>query len=237
MIGTVVALGGGGFSMSDDGSSLIDDHLLDLTGAANPRVCFIPTASGDSDSYSRRFETAFAGRAETSVLSLYGRDPWGYSDPRMLLDQDLVYVGGGSTANLLALWRLHGLTGLLRDAASSGTVLAGISAGMNCWFEASSTDSFGSLAPLTDGLGFVEGSACPHYLGEPDRREKYLDWVGIGALPDGYAVDDYAAIVVRDGTLHEAIAERPDRPVFRVERDGGTAVEHEVPVRVLRRAS
>lgn len=221
--------------MSDDGTSLIDDHLLDLTGASKPRVCFVPTASGDSDSYSRRFEAAFEGRAETSVLSLFGQDPWGYSDPRMLLDQDLVYVGGGSTANLLALWRAHGLTDVLREAASNGTVLAGISAGMNCWFEASSTDSFGPLAPLADGLAFVQGSACPHYLGEPDRREKYLAWVAAGALPDGYAVDDYAAIVMRDGALHEAISEQPDRPVFHVEREGATAVERDVPVRVLRR--
>lgn len=223
--------------MSDDGTSLIDDYLLELTGAAKPRVCFVPTASGDSDSYSRRFEAAFAGRAETSVLSLFCQDPWGYTDPRMLLDQDLVYVGGGSTANLLALWRLHGLTEILREAASNGTVLAGISAGMNCWFEASSTDSFGPLAPLADGLGFVKGSACPHYLGEPDRREKYLSWVATGALPDGYAVDDYAAIVMRDGSLHEAIAERPGQPVFRVERAGDEAIEHAIPVRVLQNPS
>ena len=222
--------------MSDDGGSLIDDYLLDLTGVSKPRVCFIPTASGDAESYGRRFEAAFAGRAETSVLSLFGRDPWGYSDPRMLLDQDLLYVGGGSTANLLALWRAHGLTELLREAAGNGTVLAGISAGMNCWFEASSTDSYGPLAPLADGLGFISGSACPHYLGEPDRREKYLGWVAAGALPDGYAVDDYAAIVMRDGSLDEAISEHPDRPVFRVERDGATAVEHDILVRVLRRA-
>src|SRR5690606_2426677 len=170
--------------MSDDGSSAIDDHLLDLTGAATPRVCFVPTASGDADSYVERFESAFAGRARTSVLSLFCRDPWGYRDPKMLLEQDVVYVGGGSTANLLAVWRLHGVPELLAEAAARGTVLAGISAGMNCWFESSSTDSFGPLAALDDGLGILAGSACPHYLGEPDRREKYLGWVGDGALHD-----------------------------------------------------
>lgn len=221
--------------MSDDGSSLIDDHLLGLTGASKPRVCFVPTASGDAVSYGRRFEAAFASRAQTSVLSLFGQDPWGYTDPRMLRDQDLVYVGGGSTANLLALWRAHGLTELLREAANDGTVLAGISAGMNCWFEASSTDSYGPLAPLADGLGFLKGSACPHYLGEPDRREKYLAWVAEGSLPDGYAIDDHAAIVMRDGSLQEAISEQLDRPVFRVERVGATAIEHDVPVRLLQR--
>ncbi|GAA1733797.1 Type 1 glutamine amidotransferase-like domain-containing protein [Isoptericola hypogeus] len=237
MIGTVLALGGGGFSMSDDGASAIDDHLLDLTGKPVPKVCFVPTASGDAGIYARRFEAAFAGRAETSVLSLFCQDPWGYSDPTMLLDQDVVYVGGGSTANLLALWRLHGLPGVLEKAAANGTILAGISAGMNCWFDGSSTDSFGPLAPLRDGLGFVAGSACPHYLGEPGRREKYLGWVGDGVLADGYAVDEYAAVWFVDGELVEAVCERPDRPVFRVERDGDRATETPVPARYLRASS
>ena len=234
VLGTILALGGGGFSMSDDGTSAIDDYLLDLSGATRPRVCFVPTASGDFDGYSQRFEAAFRGRAETSVLSLFCHEPWGYADPRMLLDQDVVYVGGGSTANLLAVWRAHGLPAVLTEAAANGTILAGISAGMNCWFEGSSTDSFGPLAPLPDGLGFVRASACPHYLGEPGRRERYLGWVADGVLGDGYAVDEYAAILLRDGALVEAVAERPDRPVFRVERDGDGAVEVAVPVRNLR---
>lgn len=231
--GTIVTLGGGGFSMSDDGDSAIDDLLLDLTGRAKPKVCFVPTASGDSIEYSRRFEAAFEGRAETSVLSLFGNSVYDYGDPRMLLEQDLVYVGGGSTANLLALWRLHGMPEVLREAAASGTILAGISAGMNCWFEASSTDSFGPLAPLDDGLGFLPGSACPHYLGEPERRGLYRGWVGSGALPEGHAADDYTAIVWRDGELVEAVSERGSRPVVRVRRDGDTGVEDEIPVRVL----
>ncbi|WP_166982741.1 peptidase E [Paramicrobacterium fandaimingii] len=234
MKGTVVAVGGGGFSMSEsDGSSLIDDHILDLTGTTKPRVCFVPTASGDADGYSQRFESAFAGRAETSVLSLFCHDPWGYTDPSMLLEQDVVYVGGGSTVNLLAVWRLHGLDDLLGEAAANGTVLAGISAGMNCWFDASSTDSYGPLAPLRDGLGFVTGSACPHYLGELGRREKYQRWVASGELPGGYAVDDYAAVVFRDGEVVEAISEKTEHPVYRVMRVGDDAVEEPVAVRLL----
>ncbi|HTN54728.1 MAG TPA: peptidase E [Microbacterium sp.] len=234
MNGTIVALGGGGFSMSEDGTSALDDHLLELTGRSTPRVCFVPTASGDAFDYCRRFEAAFEGRAETSVLSLFGNWRTGYADPKLLLDQDLIYVGGGSTANLLAIWRLHGLPDLLQQAAANGTILAGISAGMNCWFEASSTDSFGPLASLNDGLGLLPGSACPHYLGEAGRRELYRGWIGSGELADGYAVDDHAAVVFRDGEFVEAISEQPDRPVYRVERGDGTdAVEHPVPVRLL----
>src|SRR5665647_2152109 len=144
MIGTVLVLGGGGFSVLDEASAL-DDYLLQLTGKDEPKVCFVPTASGDADPYIERFLNAFQDRAQTSVLSLFCHDPWGYADPTMLLTQDIVYVGGGSTANLLAVWRLHGLPDILQTAAANGTILAGISAGMNCWFDASSTDSYGSV--------------------------------------------------------------------------------------------
>lgn len=233
--GTIVTLGGGGFSMSEDGTSAIDDFLLELTGRSRPRVCFVPTASGDSADYSARFEAAFGGRVQTDVLSLFGSGRAGYADPRMLLEQDLIYVGGGSTANLLALWRLHGVPARMREALEGGAVLAGISAGMNCWFEASSTDSFGPLAPLRDGLGLLPGSACPHYLGEPQRRDRYREWIGAGELPTGYAADDFTALVWREGEMVEAVSEQPGRPVFRVERDGRRGVEHDVPVRLLAR--
>lgn len=231
--GTIVTLGGGGFSMSDDGASAIDDFLLGLTGRARPRVCFVPTASGDSIGYCSRFEAAFEGRAQTTVLSLFGNSAYDYTPPELLLEQDLIYVGGGSTANLLSIWRLHGLPDVLRRAAAAGTVLAGISAGMNCWFKGSSTDSFGALAPLRDGLGFLPGSACAHYRGEPQRRETFCDWVGSGELPDGHAADDFTALVWRDGQMAEAVTERPGRQVFRVERHAGRGVEYEIPVRLL----
>ena len=232
MIGTVLVLGGGGFSVLDEASAL-DDYLLQLTGKDDPKVCFVPTASGDADPYIERFLNAFQDRAQTSVLSLFCRDPWGYADPTMLLTQDIVYVGGGSTANLLAVWRLHGLPHILQTAAANGTVLAGISAGMNCWFDASSTDSYGPLAPLPDGLGLLPGSACPHYLEEPDRRDQYLGWVASGALPSGYAVDQHTALLFRDGRFVEAVSELGDHPAYRVERGPSGAVETELPVRLL----
>ena len=226
-------MGGGGFTMSEDGSSLLDDFLLDIAAADRPRVCFIPTAGGDAEEYIERFQDGFSLRAQTSVLSLFGRDPYGYQDPRMLLDQDIVYVGGGSTANLLAIWKVHGLPEVLSRAAANGVVLAGISAGMNCWFEASSTDSFGSLDALDDGLGFLRGSSCPHYFGEEGRQEKFRGFVASGALPDGYAADDHVALLWRDGELVEAVSEDNGRQAFRVIRDGHAAVETPLSVRYL----
>lgn len=232
-LGTIVTLGGGGFSASEDGASKIDDLILSLSGRVRPRVCFIPTASGDATSYAEHFEAAFADRADTSVLSLFCRPPWGYRDPELLLDQDVIYVGGGSTANLLAVWRLHGLPELLRKAAANGTILAGISAGMNCWFEGSSTDSYGPLAPLPDGLGFLSGAACPHLLGEPGRHEKLAEWVDSARLPTSWGIDDHAAIVWRDGQFVEAVSEMPERLVVRVEKTQEGLVETPLDVRLL----
>ena len=235
--GTLVTLGGGGFSMPEvaDGPG-IDDHVLRLTGVDKPRVCFVPTASGDSTLYADRFRAAFAGRATTSVLTLFGAsadDEIGPDRLDAVLEQDVVYVGGGSTANLLALWRLHGLPEVLAEAALRGTVLAGISAGMNCWFEASSTDSFGPFAPLRDGLGFLRGSACPHFHGEPGRRESYLRWVASGELPDGWAADDGVALVWRDGELVDVVSERDGAGAWHVRRTPDGVTETPLAVRRL----
>ena len=241
MTTTVLTMGGGGFSMADDPAvaTPLDDFLLSLVerprGAGGlPRVCFVPTASGDAASYVEKFTTAFAGRAETSVLPLFYYDQIPGGDLRAQgLAQDVVYVGGGSTANLLALWRLHGLDEVLREAAAAGTVLAGISAGMNCWYDGSVTDSYGPLAALPDGLGLLPGSACPHYDGEAERRPTYLDLVGTGALPSGHAADDGCALLWRDGELVEAVSEREGARAYRVHRSGDRAVEEQLEVRPL----
>ena len=240
--GTIVALGGGGFSMSETGESAVDDELLLMArrrtsaeicrstsagvsrrndASELTRVCFVPTASGDSRDYIERFEAAFEGRAQTHVLSLFGQSPWDFQDPAMLLGMDLIYVGGGSTANLLSLWRRHGVDELMKTAAAGGTILAGISAGANCWFDASSTDSFGPLAPLNDGLGFLRGSACPHFHGEPGREESFLGWITDGSLPaPGIAIDDHAAVVYVDGAAASVMVESVEAAAYIVDADG-----------------
>jgi dipeptidase E len=153
-----------------------------------------------------------------------------------VLAQDVIYVGGGNTANLLAVWRTHGLDRVLRRAWEEGVVLCGVSAGMNCWFEASVTDSFNveRLAPLRDGLGLLPGSACPHYDGEEQRRAAYMALVGTGELPDGWAADDGAALVFDGPELAEVVASRPQAGAFRVERTpNGEARERALTARYL----
>jgi dipeptidase E len=215
----IVAMGGGGFSMEPDNPRL-DRFALSLARSPHPRVCFVPTASGDSEGYVANFYRAFATLDCTpSDLGLFDRSVDDLE--AFVLAQDVIYVGGGNTASLLAVWRAHGLDAILRRAWAEGVVLCGISAGMNCWFEASVTDSFGTrLAPLHDGLGLLPGSGCPHYDGEEQRRPVYRQLVAGGELSAGWAADDGAALVFSGTELAEVVSSRPDAAAYRVEPDG-----------------
>jgi peptidase E len=231
---TIVAMGGNDFSEPYD--PLLDDHILQLArerrGRERPRVCFVPTASGDSEAYVAAFYDVFARRSDASHLNLFGRTVVDLE--AFVLGQDVVYVGGGNTANMLAVWRVHGLDGILARAWEAGVVLAGTSAGSNCWFEAATTDSFGPLAALTDGLGFLPGSHSPHYDSEPGRRPTYHRLVAEGALPNGYAAEDGAGLVFHGTELAEVVTSRPGARAYRVVRGlDGQAIETELPARYL----
>jgi len=227
----IVALGGGGFSMEPENPAL-DDYILRLTGRDRPRVCFLPTASGDATLYLEMFYQAFpADRAQSSHLPLFERDA---RDLRaFLLEQDVIYVGGGSVANLLVVWQLHAVDAILRECWQRGIILCGISAGMNCWFQSSVTDSFGPLAPLNNGLALLPGSACPHYDGEPDRRPAYHRFLLNNNLPPGHAADDGAALHFIGTTLHRVITSRPQARAYRVEAINAKIHETPLPVTYL----
>ncbi|MCG3127996.1 MAG: hypothetical protein CHACPFDD_02869 [Phycisphaerae bacterium] len=216
---------------------LLDDYILGLTRKRRPRICFIPTASGDSDNYVARFYAAFRPpRADPAHLPLFGRDGDPAALRRRIFEQDVIYVGGGNTANLLAVWRTHGVDRLLRQAWRQGVILAGISAGMLCWFEGGVTDSFGPLAVLNDGLGLLPGSACPHYDGEPQRRPTFQRLVASGAIPAGYAADDGAAMHFVGRRLKACVSSRPGARAYRVIRRAGKEHETALPTRYLGRA-
>jgi len=220
-------MGGGGFTMGERNPAL-DCHVLALTGKPIPKVCFIPTASGDTREQALRFEERFGTwPCEPSVLSLFHLAESRLDPTRHLLAQDAIYVGGGSMRNMLAIWRLHGVEDALRNAYRDGTILTGWSAGCICWFEAGITDSFTlELGPLRDGLGLLSGSACPHYDSQKRRRPVYAREIAAG-LPEGGAPDDAGAARC-DAASPVAIvsATTIGRP-FSVDRDG----EHPSAVR------
>jgi dipeptidase E len=232
MTRTIVALGGGGFSQEQD--PRLDAWIVSLAASARPKVCFVPTGSGDSEAYLVAFYAAFAALdCRLSQLGLFRRRVADIE--QLLLTQDIVYVGGGNTANLLAVWRAHGVDRALRRAWESGVLLCGVSAGALCWFESGVTDSFGSsLAPIFDGLGFVAGSFCPHYDGEPLRRPRYTELIGDGRLPAGYAADDGVALRFSEAGLSEVVASREQARAWSVsKRSDGGVEQRELPTRCL----
>jgi len=238
---TIIAAGGGGFAMNPSGApTALDAFILERTGKARPKVCFLPTASGDSASYVARFYRAFS-RLDciptdlTIIESALPRQPaTPYDFAEFLDDQDVIYASGGNTANALAIWRVQELSSELRKAWERGAILCGVSAGMVCWFENAVTDSFGSLDPLDDGLGILPGSACPHYDNDTRRRPTYHRLIKDNDLPAGYAADDGAALVFDGTTLAEVISERPNATAYRVELDAsGAVVEQRLAARTI----
>ncbi len=236
-LGHIVAMGGGGFAMEPE-NPLLDDFVLSLAARQPARVCFVPTAAGDSAAFIARFYRAFADRCHARDLTLFDppalpRRPATTAELAEFVGaQDVFYVGGGNTAHMLALWRVHGLDRLLRAAWERGAVLAGTSAGMLCWFEAGVTDSFGGLAALHDGLGLLPGSACPHYDGEAGRRPLYRKLVAEGFLA-GYAADDGAALHFTGRELVEVVTSRPTARAYHVALEDGAVVERPLPTRFL----
>jgi peptidase E len=221
----IVAIGGGGLAEVNGRRPMVE-YLLDRTGKERPNVCLVNTAMGDDARMTLFGYEAFGDYdVQLSHLELFTMP--NVPDPRAhLLAQDLIYVGGGSSANLLAVWRAHGIDEVMREAWDAGIVLAGTSAGSICWFEGGTTDSFGlDLRPLTNGLAFIPASNTPHYDSEERRRPLYQRLVREGALSPGWAADDSVGLVFEGTDLAEAITYRPGAKAWRVERDGETAVE------------
>jgi peptidase E len=212
------------------------DLAVELAGAPErPRLCYLGTATGDDPVRVAGVYGAFAGSAvEVSHLSLFPMPT--VPDVRAhLLAQDVVWVGGGSVANLLAVWRVHGLDEILHEAWQAGVVLGGVSAGSICWHTGGSTDSFGyDLRGFTDGLGFLPYSNGVHYDAEEQRRPKMHELIGTGILPDGYATDDGAGLIYRGTSLSEAVADHEGPLAYELKRAAdGTVTETPLPTRVL----
>jgi dipeptidase E len=219
----IVGLGGGGDTAEQ--TMRLYDYVLALTGKATPRLLYVPTALADSVHSAEGvlgFYDNFRGRGEVSHLLTF---PWPPANLReLILGQDAICVSGGNTANMLAIWKVHGIDTLLREAWENGIVLWGASAGMICWFESGVTDSFGPQLDRTDCLGFLSGSACPHYDGEELRRPRYRELID-GGLAPGIAADDGVAVHYVGTELSEVVTCRPGATAFQVTRNGEERLE------------
>jgi peptidase E len=217
----IVGLGGAG--STDAETRRLIEYVVGLAGKPAPRICFVPTAVGDDASSIVRIYDRLPETARASYLPFF---PWPPEDLRdFALSQDVIFVSGGNTANMLAIWRVHGFDQVLREAWEAGVVLTGWSAGMICWFEAGVTDSFGpQLEGMRDGLGFLAGSACPHYDGEELRRPVYTKLVAEG-FPTGVAADDGVGLHYTGTELAEVVSVREGAGAYRVGPDGEMPLE------------
>jgi peptidase E len=233
MASRLLLMGGHEFDQLD-GNEVLTDLILELSGSDSPRVCLLPTASGDPDHQITRFRRAFGGRgAEATDISLFrlGQNPIDLE--AHLFSQDVVYVGGGSLVNLVAVWGPHGVYDLLREALERGVLICGQSAGAICWFEQGITTSSGVPA-MADGFGHLPGSLCVHYHRDPERRTAYLEAVAAGAAP-GFGADDQTGLFFEQGELSRAVSARSGAGVWKVHAPDGRAVETPVEVEDISR--
>jgi dipeptidase E len=228
----IFAMGGGGFTMEPT-NPLLDDFVLSLTPAKQPRVLFLPTASGDTTAQINAFQARFADRwCVHEHLSLFRLQDARRPLEEIVLGQDIIYVGGGSMRNLLAIWRAHGLERLLVQAWRAGTVLAGLSAGAMCWFQAGVTRSSGPPEAFA-GLGLLDGSLTVHADGQPERLPVWLAGVRDGTLPGGWALDDGVGLLFRGLSLARVVSSRPGAGAQRVDQVAGELVRHRLEPELL----
>jgi peptidase E len=228
----IFAMGGGGFTM-EPSNPLLDDFVLSLTRTPEPRILFLPTASGDTSAQISAFKERFANRTCVAEhLSLFRLRETERPLEEILFAQDIIYVGGGSMRNLLAIWRTHDLDRLLVRAWETGAVLAGLSAGAMCWFQGGITRSSGPPEALA-GLGLLDGSLTVHADGEPERLPVWLSCLASGALPGGWALDDGVGLLFRGRRLERVVSSRPAAQAQRVDAIAGELVRQRIEPELL----
>jgi dipeptidase E len=218
----IIAIGGGGFGRNPS-DGIIEKYIIDQSEKENPNICFIPTATGDNESYKVNFYSIFSQlNCTPSQLDFFKRTA---KLEDLIFSQDIVFVGGGNTKSMLAVWKDWGLVQILKEAYEVGTIMCGVSAGAICWFENGITDSWADELRFIDCLGFVPGSCCPHYDEEPERRTALNNFLSEGALENCNAIDGGCALHIKDGVEYKAIVFAQDKNAYLVHRHEQEIVE------------
>ena len=223
----IIAIGGGGFGRNP-GEGIIENYILNQSNAKNPNICFIPTATGDNEAYKNNYYATFTKLNCNPVhLDLFKRTP---DLEDLINEQDVIFVGGGNTKSMLAVWKDWGLDFILHEAYKKGVVMSGVSAGAICWFEQGITDSWSKDLKIMDCLGFVKGACCPHYDEEPERRPSLKNFLSQKVLESCYAVDGGCALHILDEKEYRSIAFSKNKNSFHVEFKNDKVVENSFPV-------
>lgn len=220
----IFVMGGGGFTRDHD--LKLEKYLISICDVTSPKIAFLPQASNESRDYIVKFYQSFLSlSAQPSWVSLFGRVEPYWKDH--LLNQDIIYVGGGNTRSMLALWREWGVDEVLREAYNRGIVLAGLSAGMICWFKQGITDSVWPLGVI-EGLNLIEASACPHFDTETERQNFYINSVAHQEVVPGYALYDDVGAHFIDGKFVKAVKTKPGKKAKFIDIDGVKILETEL---------
>ena len=218
----VIAIGGGGFGRTQE-SNLIEQYILDQTSKTKPKICFIPTATGDLDSYIVNFYSVFTKlKCEPSHISFFKRT---IDLQAHIQKQDAIFVGGGNTKSMLAVWRDWGLDLILKDAYDRGVVMSGVSAGAICWFEGGLTDSWASDLKMMECMNFIPGNCAPHYDEEPERRPATKRFLENKSIDFMYGIEGGAALHFIDEIPNSTIQFKKNKNAYKVTLDGDNILE------------
>ena len=218
----IIAIGGGGFGRSP-GEGLIEKYILDQSEQNDPKICFIPTATGDNEAYKVNYYSTFSKLdCSPSHLDLFKRTP---NLKDLILKQDIIFVGGGNTKSMLAVWKDWGLDLLLKEAYEKGVIMSGVSAGAICWFDQGITDSWAEDLKVMDCLGFIEGACCPHYDEEPQRKPSLNKFITEKVLKSCYAVDGGCALHIEDEKEFKSVVFSENKNSFLVEMKDNKVAE------------
>ena len=208
----IIAIGGGGFG-ANPGQGIIEAYILKQTKKKRPKICFIPTATGDNEAYKVNFYSTFSKlNCEPTHLDFFKRTP---DLKKIILNQDAIFVGGGNTKSMLAVWRDWGLDKILRTAYRNGVVMSGVSAGAICWFHQGVTDSWSSDLKIMSCLNFIKGTCCPHYDEEPERKPAVKKFLISRKIKDVYAIDGGVALHIKDEKEFKSVVFRKDKESYR----------------------
>ena len=218
----IIAIGGGGFGRNP-GEGIIEKYIINQSKIVKPKICFIPTATGDDDAYKVNFYSTFGKLNSIPChLDFFKRTP---NLEDLIFSQDIVFVGGGNTKSMLAVWKDWGLIKTLKEAYDKGIVMCGVSAGAICWFEKGISDSWANELKIIDCLGFVSGNCCPHYDEEPQRKPSLIKFLNKGSLDNCYAIEGGCALHFVDGKPKKAIAFKKFKNTYRVSIKNNTIFE------------
>ena len=218
----IIAIGGGGFGRTP-GEGLIEKYILDQSEKDVPNICFIPTATGDNEAYKVNYYSTFSKLdCLPSHLDFFKRTP---DLKELILKQDIIFVGGGNTKSMLAVWKDWGLDLVLKEAYEKGVIMSGVSAGAICWFDQGITDSWAEDLKVMDCLGFIEGACCPHYDEEPQRKPSLNKFITEKVLKSCYAVDGGCALHIEDEKEFKSVVFSENKNSFLVEMKDNKVAE------------